>query len=90
MLFNYNHEKNAWLLENRNIGFDEIIHSITQGNLLDIKENTNPKYPNQGLMYVRVIDEVYVVPFVIEAGGVLFLKTLFPSRKARKYYETKF
>lgn len=37
-------------------------------------------------MYVQHLDTVFVVPFVLESEGVLFLKTLFPSRKATKVY----
>lgn len=47
-------------------------------------EKNADKYPHQKILYVRILSEVYAVPFVIEANGDFFLKTLFPSRKARK------
>lgn len=85
MNFKYNHEKNAELLRIRGIGFEEIIQSIADGNLLDIRIHHNQdKYPNQEIMYVRILKEVYAVPYVKEREDTIFLKTLFPSRKARK------
>ncbi|HJD55589.1 MAG TPA: hypothetical protein LFW21_02895 [Rickettsia endosymbiont of Pyrocoelia pectoralis] len=85
--FRYNHEKNAKLLLERNIGFEEIIQSINDGNLLDIKLHPNQvKYKGQQIFYVKIIDQVYAVPFVEEDEDTVFLKTLFPSRKAKKEF----
>jgi uncharacterized DUF497 family protein len=85
MNFRYNHEKNAELLKSRGIGFEEIIQSIADGNLLEIRKHHNQgKYPNQEIMYVRVLKEVYAVPYIKEKEDLIFLKTLFSSRKARK------
>ncbi len=87
MDFKYNHEKNARLCEKRGIGFDEIIQAMLEGNVLGIREHSNTqKYPNQKVLYVRILREVFVVPFVIEENGDFFLKTLYPSRKARKAF----
>ena len=83
--FRYNYEKNAKLLYERGIGFEEIVQSIEDGNLLDIKSHYNDKkYKGQKILYVRMIDQVYAVPFVEEDEDTVFLKTLFPSRKAKK------
>ena len=87
LIFNYSHEKNIQLLKERKIGFEEIIQAIRDGNLLSIRKHHNPKkYPTQKLMFVRILDEVYVVPFVVEETGALFLKTAFPNKKARKEF----
>jgi len=85
MRFKYNHEKNALLLSQRSVGFDEIIQAIADGNFLDIRYHyDHKKHPEQKILYVRLLKEVYAVPFVEEKNGDCFLKTLFPSRKARK------
>ncbi len=90
MNFKYNNEKNAQLLKSRGIGFEEIIQSIIEGNILEIRDHHNPtKYPNQKVLYVRVLEEVYVVPYIRESEDTFFLKTLFPSRKARKEFLIK-
>lgn len=87
MRFKYNYEKNARLLLERGIGFDEIIQAISEGNILDIKDHYNQtKYPHQKILYVRLLNEVYAVPFAKEDDGIIFLITLFPSRKARREY----
>ena len=43
-------------------------------------------YPSQNILYVRIISEVYAVPYIKEDKETIFLKTLFPSRKARKKF----
>jgi len=86
MNFKYNYEKNFQLLETRGIGFEEIIQAIFEGNILDIRKHPNElKYPDQKILYVRILEEVYAVPF-IEEKDCFFLKTLFPTRKARKEF----
>ena len=60
---------------------------ISEGNILNIRKHPNEvKYPNQKIFYIRVLKEVYVVPYVEEKNNSIFLKTLFPSRKARKEF----
>ena len=84
--FKYNYDKNSQLLETRGIGFEEIIQAIAEGNILDIRKHPNDlKYPDQKILYVRILEEVYAVPFV-EEKDCFFLKTLFPTRKARKEF----
>jgi hypothetical protein len=68
------------------VSFEEIESAIEQGNLLDIVAHRNRvKYPNQRIFVVRLLDYVYLVPFV-EDQGAFFLKTIIPSRKATKQY----
>ncbi len=68
------------------MSFEEIESAIEQGNLLDIVAHRNRvKYPNQRIFVVRLLDYVYLVPFV-EDQGAFFLKTIIPSRKATKQY----
>jgi uncharacterized DUF497 family protein len=87
MMFRYNQAKNAKLIAERGIGFDEIIEEIANGNLLHItKHHKQEQYPNQKIMHVRCLDKVYLVPYIMEQGNVIFLKTLYPSRKATKKY----
>jgi hypothetical protein len=75
------------LLQKRDIGFEEIITAVDNGNLLEVIDHYNSKkHPTQKIMFVRILFEVYVVPFVIEEDGTFLLKTCFPSRKARKTF----
>lgn len=37
-------------------------------------------------MHIRIEKEVYSVPFVIETEDVIFLKTIYANRKARKKF----
>ena len=87
MQFRFSYEKNSELLKNRGIGFEEIIMAIADGNLLDVRIHHNQeRYKNQKILYVRILKEVYAVPYIEEENDTIFLKTLFPSRKARKFY----
>lgn len=85
-LLRWNTVKNNFLRSERGVSFEEIEVAIEQGNLLDIVAHRNrAKYPNQQIFVVRLIDYVYLVPFV-EDRGSFFLKTIIPSRKATKQY----
>lgn len=89
MNFRYDAEKNAYLVSARGIGFEEMITELNNGNLLAIEPHHNQqKYPNQKIMYIRCLHQVYVVPYVTEPDGTFFLKTVFPSRKATKHFLT--
>ena len=77
-------EKNAWLLRERGIGFEQIIALIEGGRLIQVLEHPDQtKYPNQLLFEVDVAGYVYVVP-VVREGRTMFLKTIYASRKATK------
>jgi hypothetical protein len=54
--------------------------------LLDVLRHPNvAKYPRQSVFVVAVADYVYLVPFVEEQDHY-FLKTIIPSRKAKRDY----
>lgn len=86
MVFVFDPEKNTWLKENRGIGFDEVICLIESGGLIDIIEHKNRiRFGHQKIYVVDVSGYVYLVPFVME-NNKIFLKTIYPSRKATKEY----
>ena len=85
-MFKYNKEKDALLKIERGIGFEEIIDSINRG-VLDVYDHPNiEKFPNQKIYVVEALNYVYLVPFVKE-DSYIFLKTIIPSRKAKKKYK---
>jgi len=87
MEFRYSPGKNVQLLVSRGISFGEIIEEINAGNVVMAEEHHNKtKYPNQRVMHVLCLGQVYLVPYVIEPDGAVFLKTIYPSRKATKQY----
>jgi hypothetical protein len=78
--------KNHALMSERGIGFEKIIMLIGEGKVLDLIEHPRKgKYPHQYLIQIDVDGYVYVVPCVIHKDKV-FLKTIYPSRKATKQY----
>ncbi len=69
------------------IGFKEIVAQIQKGGqVLEVYPNPSPKYPSQFIAAVNVKNYVYQVAFAQEKDGGVFLKTLYPSRKATKKY----
>ena len=87
--FRWDPIKNARLLRQRGISFEEVVVAIAQGRLLDIVEHPHPeRYHHQRLFIVEMHHYAYLVPLV-EEGDTLFLKTVIPSRKATKQYLQK-
>ncbi len=79
-MFDWNKEKNMLIQKQRGIGFEDIVAAIDTG-LLDVYD-----YPNQKIYVVEALGYVYLVPFVRD-GDKIFLKTIIPSRKAKKIYK---
>jgi uncharacterized DUF497 family protein len=84
--FNWNNDKNRQLKEIRGVTFEDIIYYLSKGHLLDVIDNPqNEIYENQKMFVVNIDDYAYLVPHV-ENDEEIFLKTIFPSRKATKKY----
>jgi hypothetical protein len=66
----------------RGISLDEVAAMILLGEYADILEH--PKRPAQRLFLLSISGYIHVVPFVVDAGGNIVLKTAFPSRKFQK------
>jgi len=85
-MFDWNDKKNATLKKERNLTFEEIVFHITHDGLLDVIQHPNQeKYSNQKMFIVNVEGYVCLVPF-IEDDEIIFLKTIFPSRKMTRKY----
>jgi hypothetical protein len=86
-IYAYSPEKNLKLIQERNISFEEIIAAIENDLILDIIDHPNQKkYGNQKMYVIYAKEYVYLVPFIIEENGNVFLKTIIPSRKAKQKY----
>lgn len=87
--YDWSAEKNEWLKEERDVSFEEVVEAINTGKLIDVKDNPNKeKYQNQKIYIVEINNYIYLVPF-LEEDTKIFLKTIYPSRKATKKYKTK-
>lgn len=81
--FFWNREKDERLRQERGIGFADVEAAVdAEGLIADLPHPNPTKYPSQRIMIVEIAGETYVVPYVANDEG-LFLKTAFPSRKAR-------
>jgi uncharacterized DUF497 family protein len=84
--FNWDKKKNLKLKETRGISFEEIVFYISNGAVIDVIENQNSeKYKDQLMFIIEIDSYAYIVPFV-ENNDEIFLKTIYPSRKATKDY----
>lgn len=86
----WSRDKNRWLIQNRNISFEEIKAAIANNKrLIGVFNHPNQKkYPKQKIYLLKINDYVYQVPFV-EDNEKKFLKTIIPSRKMTKKYLPK-
>lgn len=85
----WNEEKDKLLKLERRISFDDAVKAIESGGLLVTEEHPNKeKYRNQKIYIVNIENYAYLVPFVEDAEKI-FLKTVYPSRRATKKYLKK-
>ncbi len=84
----FSEEKNLLLQETRGISFNEVIKAIENGRVLGDLKNKN--YPRQKVLVVKIKNYIYAVPYVVDKNkGVIFLKTVYPSRVLTKKYLKK-
>jgi uncharacterized DUF497 family protein len=85
-LFDWNHEKNQWLKDERGIVFEDIVYHLNHGGLLDVMDHPNQaRYPGQRIFIVNAEGYAFIVPFV-EDDEAIFMKTIIPSRKMTRLY----
>jgi len=85
--FDWDREKNEWLMKHRGISFEMCTTAIVQGDVLSLEDNKAP-FSHQMKYVVEIDGYAYVVPCVITAEKI-FLKTIYPSRKETKKYLSK-
>ena len=87
--YTFDPQKNKKLIELRGISFEEIISILENKGPIDIVKNpSDKKYFHQRIYVIELHSYVYLVPFV-QRENEIFLKTIFPSRKATKKYLNK-
>lgn len=79
-------EKNAELQMRHGFGFERVLVALAEGALLDNRTHPNEdRYGHQRQLIVQIDFYAWIVPFV-QVDEIIFLKTMFPSRKATKRY----
>ena len=82
ILLQWNEEKNTHLKETRGICFENVIEAITNNQYV-MTPHPNPRYVHQLMIYFTHNNYYYACPFVLN-DKEMFLKTVYPSRKAKK------
>lgn len=75
----WNLEKNAWLRQNRGIGFEDVVEALENDRLLDDLPNPSKNFSHQRVLVVEIDGYAIMVPY-LDDGETLFLKTLYPDR----------
>jgi hypothetical protein len=75
--------KNNRLKITRGVSFEDIL----KGKLIRIKKH--PKRKNQNIILFYYKRYIWIVPYILEENGDIFLKTLYPSRKYTKMCNVK-
>lgn len=83
--FEWNPEKNALLRASRGLGFEDVVAAILDGKILADIADTRVSRTGQSRLVVEIESYAVVVPYAMD-GETMFLKTLFPDRKARKKF----
>jgi uncharacterized DUF497 family protein len=78
----FNEEKNILLKETRGVCFEDVIKAVEEGRVLAVlRHRDQKKYPNQRILVIKIKNYAHAVPYVInKRKGVIFLKTVYPSR----------
>lgn len=83
--FAWNLEKDAVLGERYGRGFEDVVTALEAGRLIDERKHHNQeRYPHQRLLVVEMDGYPWVVPYLEVEDRVVFLKTMFPSRKEKR------
>ena len=87
MIIKWNEEKNERLKATRNISFEQVEKEILNNRIVDqFKHPNKEKYKNQ-IIFIVEIDGYFCQVPAVEEQGILFLKTIFRSRKYNKKYK---
>ena len=86
IIYYFDPKKNALLANKRGISFEEVISILEKTGPIDVVSHPNTeRYPKQKMYVIEIDSYIYLVPFIKEKSQI-FLKTIFPSRKATKKY----
>ena len=84
---NWDESKNRQLMRQRRISFEDVAVALDRGDVIATVNHPNQeRYPGQMIYVADIDDYLYLVPFVTEPDGTMFLKTIIPSRKAMRRY----
>ena len=86
--FSWNEEKNKKLKEERGRSFEDVVDCFTNGNFYGVYENPSGNFPHQEVFLVCIKNYPCIVPF-IEDNEEVFLKTIIPDRRFKKFIEEK-
>jgi len=85
--FDWNQEKNEWLMRERGISLEFIMECVENGQVVGNIPNHSP-YEHQRVLLILIEGYVYEVPYV-EIDDTIFFKTAYPSHEETKRYHQR-
>jgi uncharacterized DUF497 family protein len=85
--FDWDEDKNQWLMRERGISFEFIKECLEQEQVVGNIPN-HPPYEHQRIYLILIAEYVYEVPYV-EDDEKIFLKTAYPSHEETKRYNKR-
>jgi uncharacterized DUF497 family protein len=83
----FSEEKNQLLKSTRGVSFDEVVDCLRGDDLIADVMHPSSERPHQRLYIVKIKNYAFAVPYVFnEENKVIYLKTVYPSRKYTKLY----
>jgi len=87
--FDWDPNKNNLIKATRGVSFEDARMAYLNNKILDdFPHPRQKKYPDQRMTVLEINDYAYLVTYV-ENASIIFLKTIYPSRKATKKYLRK-
>jgi uncharacterized DUF497 family protein len=85
--FDWDEDKNIWLIENRGISFEMCIKAIQKRHIIAEIQNKHPREHQKKLMLL--IEGYVFVLIYVQDEEKIFFKTVYPSKKETKKYLNK-
>lgn len=87
LTYEYDPQKNLKLLQERGIGFEDVIAVLEDKGAITVLDHPNKaKYPHQKIYVIEMSGYCYLIPFE-KRGNKTILKTVYPSRKITRLYQ---
>ncbi|OUR96161.1 hypothetical protein A9Q84_07310 [Halobacteriovorax marinus] len=75
-------------MKERGVCFEDVLDCFEEGKFYGVFKNPSSNFPRQSVFLVKINDYPSIVPF-IENENEIFLKTIIPDRRYKKFIKEK-
>ena len=87
MIIEWDEKKNAILKKERGLSFEMVLEAIEDGRVMDDYEHNQASYSHQRILIIKLDGYPIMVPYDVQEGDRIFLKTMFHNRKLKGVYD---